>query len=75
LLIDFLVDEGLRDLQCLNLRHSLAIALSLALFTSGLSTLAHGSDLSLQDGTVTACSDLLRASCYDFLAQATIFHS
>ena len=70
----FLIHEGLRDLKCLNLRHSLTIALSLSLIPSGLATLAHGRYLGLQDLTVVA-RNLLCASCYDFLTQATVFHS
>ena len=70
----FLIHQGLRDLKCLNLSHSLTISLSLSLVSSGLAALAHGRDLGLQDLAIVA-GHLLCAACYDFLTQAAIFHS
>ena len=70
----FLIHKGLRDLERLNLGHSLTVSLCLPLVSGGLAALTHGRYLSLQDLAIVA-RNLLCASCYDFLTQAAIFHS
>ena len=61
----FLIDECLRDLQCLHLSHRLTVPLALLRHLLAWATLAHGSDLSLQERAAVA---LLGAALSAFLS-------
>jgi len=75
-LVVFLILKRLRNLEGLNLSHSLTVALGMSALAAGISTSAHCGDLGLKDGAVTCLLGVGFVtydvtSRHDFLAQAT----